>query len=108
MSSLESYTCPCCGYLGLSMPSYAHALRPPFSKEISPPYSQYLGEPSYQVCPCCGYEFGNDDEPGTGAPISFERYLRDWINQGCIWHEPAKSPLNWSLAKQLAAAEIII
>lgn len=26
----------------------------------------------------CNFEFGNDDNPGTAAPQSFEDYRREW------------------------------
>ena len=39
---------------------------------LVPPYGNALGRPSYEVCPRCGFEFGNDDNPGTAAPSSFD------------------------------------
>jgi hypothetical protein len=41
--------------------------------ELTPPYVRFLGAPSYEVCRCCGFEFGNDDDPGTAPPASFKR-----------------------------------
>jgi hypothetical protein len=38
------YICPICGYDGLE----------------EPPYSED-GEPSFEICDCCGNEFGYDD-----------------------------------------------
>jgi hypothetical protein len=38
--------------------------------------------PSYEVCPNCGFEFGNDDNPGTAAPSSFEQYRVEWESEG--------------------------
>jgi len=35
-----------------------------------------------QVCPDWGYESGNDDNPGTAPPISFEAYRAEWIAEG--------------------------
>jgi rubredoxin len=35
--------------------------------------------PSYEVCPNCGFEFGNDDNPGTEAGVSFEQYRTEWV-----------------------------
>jgi hypothetical protein len=38
-----------------------------------------VGTPSYEVCPNCGFEFGNDDNPGgTAAPASFAEYRAEW------------------------------
>jgi hypothetical protein len=49
---------------------------------ISPPYEDFLGRPSYEVCPQCGFEFGNDDNPGTASGESFESYRIEWIARG--------------------------
>lgn len=75
------YECPVCGYPGLTVKPYA-TWPPPEGLEISPPYGDYLGNPSYEVCPRCGFEFGNDDDPGTAEPVSFEQYRREWQAQG--------------------------
>jgi hypothetical protein len=50
--------------------------------ELTPPYEDLLGSPSYEVCPNCGFEFGNDDKPGTAAPSSFEDYRAEWARSG--------------------------
>jgi hypothetical protein len=78
----------------------------PLPDGLTPPYVQWLGKPSYEVCLCCGFEFGNDDEPGTAEPVSFETYLKDWIEGGAIWFDSKAKPSNWSLSVQLAAAGI--
>lgn len=76
------------------------------TRGLDPPYSKYFGDASYDVCPCCGFEFGNDDEPGTGKPTTFEEYLHDWIGAGCEWFLPEKRPENWDLGRQLDRAGI--
>jgi hypothetical protein len=50
---------------------------------LIPPYAEQLGAPSYEVCPSCGFEFGNDDNPGTAPPSSFEEYRAAWETAGC-------------------------
>jgi len=53
---------------------------PPDGLEISPPYEGQLGAPSYEVCRRCGFEFGNDDNPGGDKHgDSFEEYRDAWI-----------------------------
>lgn len=42
----------------------------------------YLDRPSYEVCPNCGFEFGNDDNPGVSAPVSFEDSRLEWSTVG--------------------------
>lgn len=72
------YDCPVCGHPGLEQSPY-EVWPPPADLELTPPYEDFLGQPSYEVCPRCGFEFGNDDNPGTGAtPASFDGYRRDW------------------------------
>ncbi|MEM6334162.1 MAG: hypothetical protein AAF823_12570 [Planctomycetota bacterium] len=80
--------------------------QPPWHSLPLPPYSQHFGDPSYDVCACCGYEFGNDDEPGTSNPATFEQYLRKWIGEGARWFDESQKPMNWSLEVQLHEAGI--
>lgn len=77
-----TYTCPVCGYPGLECKPYA-LWPPPPGVDLQPPYCDALGRPSYEVCPRCGFEFGNDDNPGTAKPVSFEQYRREWEAAGC-------------------------
>ena len=75
------FTCPVCGCDRLTTKPY-ETWPPPPELVLTPPYEDLLGRPSYEVCPRCGFEFGNDDNPGTAAPESFESYRRDWISRG--------------------------
>ncbi len=59
------------------------------------------------MCACCGFEFGNDDEPGTSAPTTFAAYLADWVRDGAPWFDPARKPEEWSLEDQLREAGIV-
>jgi len=59
-----SYTCPCCGWGNLDQKPYKRwPDRLPV--DAMPPYEDSFGAASYEVCRCCGFEFGNDDNPGT-------------------------------------------
>jgi hypothetical protein len=73
--------CPVCGYVGLECKPY-ETWPPPPGLLPTPPYEEFLGRPSYEVCPRCGFEFGNDDNPGTADPVSFEEYLQEWKDEG--------------------------
>src|SRR5262249_43769086 len=99
-----SFVCPCCGYRGLECPPYRGLANVSAARGLEPPYERYFGEASYEVCACCGFEFGNDDNPGTGAPTSFEEYLGEWIRSGRDWFDPATKPDGWRLAEQLESA----
>lgn len=104
------WPCPVCGYPGLDAPPYANIGAPPYVVRGGPPYALELGAPSYDVCPCCGFEFGNDDDPGTVARgLSFEEYRLEWIAGGCRWFvSGAITPEGWSPGRQLAEAGIAI
>lgn len=81
---MTTFACPVCGYEGLTEKPY-QMWPPPEGLEISPPYEDFLGTASYEVCPQCGFEFGNDDNPGTAEPESFEEYRADWVSRGRPW-----------------------
>ena len=78
------YACPVCRHRGLTAKPYAN-WPPPDDALLVSPYEASLGRPSYEVCPRCGFEFGNDDNPGTAAPVSFDEYRREWEAQGRPW-----------------------
>lgn len=98
------YLCPCCGHPELTTIAYAKSSGDGLIRGLNPPYSALFGEPSYEVCPCCGFEFGNDNAPGTAAVISFEHYLAKWSMGGEYWFEEEKKPERWSLREQLSLA----
>ena len=75
------YKCPVCGYIGL----------------YEQPYDEN-GCASYEICPCCGFEFGFDDRD---QGKSFEQYREKWISDGAQWFNKKKQPDNWNLEEQL-------
>jgi hypothetical protein len=107
---LVCYYCPACGYPGLASPTYARLGPPPWFHPGPPPYERWYGDPAYQVCPCCGFEPGNDDDSwsATVRPLSFEHYLREWIRSGGDRLDVSLKPEGWDLAQQLRAAGITL
>jgi hypothetical protein len=96
------YYCPCCGWPGLDAPPYRDLDGMCLVRGFAPPYVNHFGLPSYEVCSCCGFEYGNDDDPGWGRPgDSFEQSLGDFVASGCVWFYPRKMPPQWTLEKQL-------
>lgn len=75
------HLCPVCGYDGLS--------DAPYDAE---------GNPSHEICSCCGFEFGYDDR---SQGESFSAYRKKWLADGAEWFDPARKPENWSLKLQL-------
>jgi hypothetical protein len=76
-----TYACPVCDYQQLRNKPY-EIWPPPVDLDISPPYEDFLGKPSYEVCLRCGFEFGNDDNPGTAPSVSFDEYRSEWESEG--------------------------
>jgi hypothetical protein len=74
-----NYLCLVCGYNGLK----------------EPPYDKH-GAPSYEICPCCGFEFGFEEQ---GNMVHFRK---EWIKKGAQWFTPVAKPVPWDFKKQLA------
>ena len=76
------YECPVCGSEELTVKPY-ETWPPSDEAALTPPYEDFLGRPSYELCPNCGFEFGNDDNPGGAAsPASFAEYRDEWRAEG--------------------------
>jgi hypothetical protein len=68
--------CPVCGWDKLS----------------SPPYNVY-GEPSYEICTCCGFEYGYTD---GDLGFSFVDWRKKWEKDGFVFKYPTKyTPVDW-------------
>lgn len=77
------YTCPVCGWAGLT----------------DPPYNQH-GHAGFDICPCCYVEFGYEDATGDYA-----RLRSEWIESGMSWHSRVvPRPQDWDPIAQLKAA----
>lgn len=59
------HTCPVCGYSG--------------DQEFEPR--------DYQICGCCGTEFGYDDDFG----VTFQELRDRWVANGCPWFDPEEN-----------------
>ena len=68
--------CPICGY-------------GPFLEYASPEELRC----SYEICDCCGCEYGYDDRVA---------HYEQWVAKGCPWFNSTARPPNWSLKGQLA------
>lgn len=72
--------CPVCGFGRLS----------------EPPYDQY-GCASFDICPCCGTEFGYDD-----SKVAHEKLRKSWLADGAPWKSrTTEPPVNWNAIEQL-------
>jgi hypothetical protein len=79
------YTCPVCGYPDLTEP---------------PPRAESGG--SYEICYCCGFEFGVTDED---RGFTYEAWRQLWIDRGMPWDGEGIDlpPADWDPRRQLAA-----
>jgi hypothetical protein len=63
----------------------------------SPPWGPSGIDPSFEICACCGVEFGYED-----ATLSAVRnYRMTWCERGCPWFEPQRRPATWSAEEQM-------
>ena len=53
--------------------------------------------PTFDICPCCGVEWGNEDY----TTESRTEYRNKWLADGAKWFETQKKPVNWNLEEQL-------
>ena len=75
--------CPVCGYLYLN--------EPPVDNQ---------GCASFEICPCCGTEFGYND-----ANVSHDALRMRWLQSGALWFSKATLPPDgWSAENQLRNA----
>ncbi len=62
-----------------------------------PPWGEGGVCPTYDICNCCGTEFGYGDCSLKAIQASRER----WLLNGAYWKSPKGKPPNWSLEEQL-------
>lgn len=77
------YSCPACGYPGLQEPP------------------ELRGVASHEICPCCGFEFGETDRV---EGKSYETWRQQWIDSGMLWFAAQageKPPQGWDPAGQV-------
>ena len=110
MLQKRQFSCPICGWSGLTANPYKNM--PPLAQlpKLMPPYSKHWGLGSNEICSCCGFEFGNSDEglyPENN--YSFESYLFEWYHQEkARWDVPTERPENWSLRQQMESAGLVV
>ncbi|MEN9352743.1 MAG: hypothetical protein RL318_68 [Fibrobacterota bacterium] len=101
MKKDERNHCPVCGWNGLTVPAYANLAEAKVDYAAKPPYAALYGEPSFEMCLCCGYEFGYHDDPESGKPVSFSEHLKNWMAEGTPWYDDAREPGGWRIQDQL-------
>jgi hypothetical protein len=79
-SEMDKYVCRVCGLVN-----------------DEPPWGDDAMTASFDMCPCCGVDFGYEDATAEAAG----KFRKKWIAGGAKWISPDQRPVNWSLEKQL-------
>jgi hypothetical protein len=69
-------------------------------KESEPPWGEDGKTPSFNICSCCGTEFGYQD----CQPSAILKQRQKWLDAGAKWFRPDKKPEHWNLEEQLSHA----
>ena len=77
-NELDSLVCPCCGYDRLDEPPYL---------------DDKLTRGSYEVCSCCGFEYGFHD---FSEGYSFKGWQEKWISEGFNFSTQNEQPEKWN------------
>lgn len=101
----QKYKCPVCGWDQLNSNPYKNMPAQPHPITTPGHYESVWGMGSAEVCPCCGFEYGNDDHPEFGAH-TFESYFELWRKRDFRWFDSKARPPAWDLATQMVNAGI--
>ena len=61
------------------------------------PWGEDGASPTFEICDCCGTEFGYEDT----TPAAAGRARQKWIANGAGWFRPKRKPENWNPEAQL-------
>ncbi|QBI05054.1 hypothetical protein EYF70_14960 [Pseudoduganella albidiflava] len=61
------------------------------------PWGEDGRTPLFDLCPCCGCEFGYEDSTQAGV----ERYRTAWLQGGGVWKNSKDKPAGLHLEQQL-------
>jgi hypothetical protein len=68
-------------------------------RQADPPWGDDGRTPNFQICDCCGVEFGYEDV----SPASVKSARSTWLAKGAPWFNPKARPLIWDVGKQMEA-----
>jgi hypothetical protein len=63
----------------------------------TPPWGRDGLSPSFEICPCCGTEFGYDD----ATRVAVLRRRARWAQTGYAWFDPVLRPPGWRRQEQM-------
>lgn len=76
----EAYCCRVCGL-----------------KQDFKPWGEDGKTPAFEICGCCGFEFGYQD----CIPEYVKKFRKEWLKKDGEWASPDEKPANWSLEEQM-------
>jgi len=62
-----------------------------------PPWGVDGKSPNYEICPCCGVEFGNEDY----TVESTKEYRNKWLSKSIRFCDKDTKPKDWDFEKQM-------
>ena len=65
--------------------------------QLEPPWGNDGKSPNFEICYCCGVEFGYEDRTFN----SINNYRKKWLEKGSPWFYSKEKPENWNLQDQL-------
>jgi hypothetical protein len=65
--------------------------------QLEPQWGEDGKSPTFNICFCCGVEFGYEDATLT----AIRSYREKWFLAGALWHKPRYKPEGWNLEEQL-------
>jgi hypothetical protein len=60
------------------------------------PWGEFGNCPTYEICSCCGVEFGNEDYTVESTKL----YREKWKSDGYNWFESTEKPEKWDMEEQ--------
>lgn|ERR1035437_6614315 len=61
------------------------------------PWGEDGRSPSFQICSCCGVQFGKEDD----TLESIKEYRAGWISKGGKWFAKNETPEDWDIETQM-------
>lgn len=62
-----------------------------------PPWGEDGETPAFEICGCCGVDFGYQD----CTLETVKKFREEWLKKGGKWIAPDEKPANWSLEEQM-------
>ena len=66
------------------------------AEQSDPPWGDDGESPTYDICDCCGVEFGYED----ATLLGIKKYRAKWLDGGAEWIHKKSKPESWSIDEQ--------